>query len=175
MVGHIGARNDPCCCRVEFAPARSFQEVARKDNVLALAPSEALADQVLGSCIHRFAHFTAEATRAQGRLLAREELAIEPSGASSLDLRLQRQVGTDGNGDALSTGRVLEVASSITPPSAASLAASRSDRRTWWARPCHIGLYAVRPVDKLMVTSLVVAMPPEPLATLLADGGYAGA
>jgi len=35
-----------------------------------------------------------------------------------------------------------------------------------------IGLYAVLPVDKLMVTSLVVAMPPEPLATLLADGGY---
>ena len=35
-----------------------------------------------------------------------------------------------------------------------------------------IGLYAVQPVGKLVITSLVVAMPPEPLAALLADGGY---
>jgi conjugative transfer signal peptidase TraF len=35
-----------------------------------------------------------------------------------------------------------------------------------------IGLYGVQPVGKLMVTSLVVAMPPEPLATFLAEGGY---
>ena len=35
-----------------------------------------------------------------------------------------------------------------------------------------IGLYSVQPVDQLMVTSLVVAIPPEPIATFLADGGY---
>jgi conjugative transfer signal peptidase TraF len=35
-----------------------------------------------------------------------------------------------------------------------------------------IGLYGVHPVDGLMVTDLVVAMPPEPLASLLAEGGY---
>jgi conjugative transfer signal peptidase TraF len=35
-----------------------------------------------------------------------------------------------------------------------------------------IGLYSVQPADKLMVTSLVVAMPPEPIATFLADGSY---
>ncbi|WP_213775293.1 S26 family signal peptidase [Bradyrhizobium sp. dw_78] len=35
-----------------------------------------------------------------------------------------------------------------------------------------LGLYGVRPPDELRVTSLVVAIPPEPLATLLADGGY---
>jgi conjugative transfer signal peptidase TraF len=35
-----------------------------------------------------------------------------------------------------------------------------------------IGLYRVRPASKLTVTNLVVALPPEPLATFLADGGY---
>ena len=35
-----------------------------------------------------------------------------------------------------------------------------------------IGLYAVQPVGKLMVTNLVVARPPKPLATFLAEGGY---
>ena len=35
-----------------------------------------------------------------------------------------------------------------------------------------IGLYSVQPADELMVTTLVVAMPSEPLATFLAEGGY---
>jgi conjugative transfer signal peptidase TraF len=35
-----------------------------------------------------------------------------------------------------------------------------------------IGLYRVQPAGKLTVTDLVVAMPPEPLATFLAEGGY---
>src|SRR5262249_55997813 len=35
-----------------------------------------------------------------------------------------------------------------------------------------IGLYRVQPAGKLTVTGLVVAMPPEPLATFLAEGGY---
>ena len=35
-----------------------------------------------------------------------------------------------------------------------------------------IGLYSVQPASELMVTTLVVAMPPEPLATFLAEGGY---
>jgi conjugative transfer signal peptidase TraF len=34
------------------------------------------------------------------------------------------------------------------------------------------GLYRVRPPRRLIVTDLVVAFPPEPLATLLAEGGY---
>jgi len=37
-----------------------------------------------------------------------------------------------------------------------------------------IGLYAVRPLDRLAVTELVVVKPPEPLAAFLADGGYLG-
>ena len=35
-----------------------------------------------------------------------------------------------------------------------------------------IGLYHVRPAGKLDITDLVVALPPEPLATFLATGGY---
>src|SRR5712691_1844019 len=34
------------------------------------------------------------------------------------------------------------------------------------------GLYQVQPARGLIVTALVVAFPPEPLATFLADGGY---
>src|SRR5262245_63580098 len=35
-----------------------------------------------------------------------------------------------------------------------------------------IGLYSVEPVDDLAVTNLVVAAPPQPLATFLAERGY---
>jgi conjugative transfer signal peptidase TraF len=35
-----------------------------------------------------------------------------------------------------------------------------------------IGLYSVRSINKLIVTDLVIAMPPEPLATFLAEDGY---
>ena len=35
-----------------------------------------------------------------------------------------------------------------------------------------IGLYSVQPAGKLAVTNLVVAIPPEPLATFLAERGY---
>lgn len=37
-----------------------------------------------------------------------------------------------------------------------------------------IGLYAIRPVERLEVTQLVLAQPPAPLAAFLADGGYVG-
>jgi conjugative transfer signal peptidase TraF len=35
-----------------------------------------------------------------------------------------------------------------------------------------IGLYRVLPVGKLIVTDFVIALPPYPLATVLAEGGY---
>jgi conjugative transfer signal peptidase TraF len=35
-----------------------------------------------------------------------------------------------------------------------------------------MGLYGVQPARRLIVTDLVVAFPPEPLATFLAEGGY---
>jgi conjugative transfer signal peptidase TraF len=35
-----------------------------------------------------------------------------------------------------------------------------------------IGLYLIRPTGRLFVTELVAVVPPEPLATFLAEGGY---
>jgi conjugative transfer signal peptidase TraF len=35
-----------------------------------------------------------------------------------------------------------------------------------------IGLYRLRPIGRLAVTNLVAVLPPEPLATFLADGNY---
>jgi type IV secretory pathway protease TraF len=35
-----------------------------------------------------------------------------------------------------------------------------------------VGLYRVHPIGKLVVKDLVLAMPPEPLVTFLAHGGY---
>jgi conjugative transfer signal peptidase TraF len=35
-----------------------------------------------------------------------------------------------------------------------------------------MGLYGVQPTHRLVVTDLVVAFPPEPLASFLAEGGY---
>src|SRR4030095_8612250 len=35
-----------------------------------------------------------------------------------------------------------------------------------------IGLYTVQPTDRLFVSTLVLAKPPEPLATSLEQGGY---
>ena len=35
-----------------------------------------------------------------------------------------------------------------------------------------MGLYGVQPARRLIVTDLVVAFPPEPLTTFLAEGGY---
>ena len=35
-----------------------------------------------------------------------------------------------------------------------------------------VGLYRVHQIGKLVVNDLVIAMPPEPLATFLVDGGY---
>lgn len=37
-----------------------------------------------------------------------------------------------------------------------------------------IGLYAIEPIDRLEVTQLVLARPPEPLAAFLSDSGYVG-
>ena len=53
---------------------------------------------------------------------------------------------------------------------------------TVWAMPTHyvwnaspsvpIGLYLIQPTGRLFVTELVAVVPPEPLATFLADGLY---
>jgi conjugative transfer signal peptidase TraF len=54
--------------------------------------------------------------------------------------------------------------------------ATRSRPAPWFvwnaSESVPIGLYSVQPADPLVVTSLVVAMPSEPLASFLAQGGY---
>lgn len=51
--------------------------------------------------------------------------------------------------------------------------AKQKPRVMWNAsKSVPIGLYAIAPIRKLLVTNLVVVMPPEPLAVFLADGGY---
>jgi len=51
---------------------------------------------------------------------------------------------------------------------------SRPARLLVWnaSKSTPVGLYRVRPADKLVVTDLVIATPPEPLATFLTEGGY---
>ena len=53
------------------------------------------------------------------------------------------------------------------------MGAKRVPRFVWNASASvPIGLYSVQPAGKLVVTNLVVAMPPEPLAIFLAERGY---
>jgi len=73
------------------------------------------------------------------------------------------------------TGRCLTL---ITMASAAvmvmsTIGARPTPRFVWNAsESVPIGLYHVRPAGKLIVTDLVVAVPPKPLADLLAEAGY---
>jgi type IV secretory pathway protease TraF len=54
-----------------------------------------------------------------------------------------------------------------------TMAWSQIPRVVWNASErAPIGLYRVHTTRKLMINDLVIAMPPEPLATFLADGGY---
>jgi conjugative transfer signal peptidase TraF len=54
-----------------------------------------------------------------------------------------------------------------------TMGAKHTPRFVWNAsESVPIGLYSVQPADELLVATLVVAMPPEPLATFLAEGGY---
>lgn len=56
---------------------------------------------------------------------------------------------------------------------ASTLGTKPSPRLVWNASDSvPIGLYAVRPVRRVITTDLVVAYAPEPLATSLAQGGY---
>jgi conjugative transfer signal peptidase TraF len=54
-----------------------------------------------------------------------------------------------------------------------TLAAKPMPRFVWNAsESVPLGLYRVEPVDRLAVTNLIVAVPPEPLAAFLAERGY---
>jgi conjugative transfer signal peptidase TraF len=65
----------------------------------------------------------------------------------------------------------------LTAAAAALLAATVGEKpvpRFVWnaSESVPIGLYRLQPADQLIVTDLVVAFPPEELATRLAQGGY---
>jgi conjugative transfer signal peptidase TraF len=56
---------------------------------------------------------------------------------------------------------------------AGTLGPKAAPRFVWNAsKSVPTGLYGVQPAYRLIVTDLVVAFPPEPLATFLAEGGY---
>ena len=65
---------------------------------------------MLDASVHRHADLAAEAARAKRGRFTSDELAVEPSGAASLNLRLDRQVGTYRQRDALAADGVLEPA-----------------------------------------------------------------
>ena len=69
-------------------------------------------------------------------------------------------------------GRIL-IASLAVGSLIATIAAKPQPHYIWNLTPSvPLGLYRVQPPDRLHATMLVVARPPEPLATTLADGGY---
>ena len=55
----------------------------------------------------------------------------------------------------------------------ATIGSKPTPRFVWNAsESAPIGLYGVQPARRIVVTDLVVALPPKPLATFLAEGGY---
>lgn len=54
-----------------------------------------------------------------------------------------------------------------------TMGANPTPRLVWNAsESVPMGLYGVQPAEKLILTRLVVAVPPEPIAAFLAEGGY---
>lgn len=73
------------------------------------------------------------------------------------------------------TGRVMTLLTALSAATAvlSSIAARPAPRLLWNAsKSVPIGLYRLHPAGGLAVTDLVAVLPPEPLATFLADGQY---
>jgi conjugative transfer signal peptidase TraF len=73
------------------------------------------------------------------------------------------------------TGRLVTLLTTLLAATAvlSSIAARPVPRFLWNAsESVPIGLYRLRPAGNLAVTDLVAVQPPEPLATILADGQY---
>jgi len=73
------------------------------------------------------------------------------------------------------TGRVMTLLTTLLAATAvlSSIAARPVPRFLWNAsESVPIGLYRLRPTGGLAATDLVAVLPPEPLATVLADGQY---
>ena len=73
----------------------------------------------------------------------------------------------------MSTRSTLALTAAVAALAAATIGEKPIPRFVWNAsESVPIGLYRVQPADQLIVTDLVVAFPPEGLATRLAQGGY---
>jgi conjugative transfer signal peptidase TraF len=73
------------------------------------------------------------------------------------------------------TGRVMTLLTTLVAATAvlSSIAARPVPRFLWNAsESVPIGIYRLHPVRRLAVTDLVAVLPPEPVATFLADGQY---
>jgi len=131
MLREASALSDARYRRLELAPPQAVEQVTHENDPLTLAPGEPLPGQVLDPRVHRIVDLAAETTRTQGCRFTGNELAVKPGGAASMYLRLDWEVGTHRERDALAASRILKRRSSTMPPGAASLAASRSAKRTW--------------------------------------------
>jgi conjugative transfer signal peptidase TraF len=68
---------------------------------------------------------------------------------------------------------ILAMTTAATVLTTATVLSKPAPRFVWNAsESVPLGLYRVQPADQLIVTDLVVAFPPEHLATFLAEGGY---
>ena len=110
MVRQASARTDACCYRVKLASPQRVEEITCEYHALALSVGEALANQALDASVHRVADLAAESARTQRGRFTSDKLAVEPGGAASLNLRVDRQIGTHRQRDALAARCVLELA-----------------------------------------------------------------
>ena len=91
---------------IELAPAQRVEKVASEDDPLALPPGQILLDEMIDPAVHRLADLGAKAAAAERRLLG-EKLAVEPGGAGRRDLRLDREVRSSGERQALAAAGVV--------------------------------------------------------------------
>lgn len=110
MIRQASVRSDARCHSLKLASPQRVEEITCEYDVLALPVGEALPDQVLDASVHRLAELAAESARAKRGRFTSDELAVEPSGAASLNLRLDRQVGTHRQRDALAADGILKPA-----------------------------------------------------------------
>jgi hypothetical protein len=110
MIRQASARTDACCHRVKLASSQRVEEITREYYALALPVGEAVSNQVLDASVHRLTDLAAESARTEGVRFTSDKLAVEPGGAAGLDLRVDGQVGTHRQGDALAANGILELA-----------------------------------------------------------------
>ena len=110
MIRQASARTDACCHRVKLASSQRVEEITREYYALALPVGEAVSNQVLDASVHRLTDLAAESARTEGVRFTSDKLAVEPGGAAGLDLRVDGQVGTHRQGDALTANGILELA-----------------------------------------------------------------